>query len=52
MKRLQRTQIGRENKARKTETEGRKQGLLQKWLDREKQSSEEIPQNSKKKARS
>ena len=52
MKRLQRTQIGGENKARKTGTEGRKQGLLQKWLDREKQSSEEIPQNSKKKARS
>ena len=42
---------GGENKARKTGIEGRKQGLLKKWLDRDKQSSEEIPQSPKKKAK-
>ena len=49
MKRLQRTQIGGDNKARKTGTEGRKQGLLQKWLDREIQSSEETPRTLRRK---
>ena len=51
-KRLQRTQIGKELKARKTENEGRKHGLLEKWLEREKQGSENNSQSSRKKVRS
>ena len=47
-KRLQKTQIGKEFKARKTEIEGRKQGLMEKWLQREEKGSESFPQSSRK----
>ena len=49
MKRLQRTQTGRDSKARKTQCEGRKPGVLEKWLRQEK-DSEATPQSLKRKA--
>ena len=48
-KRLQGTQIGKEQKARKTEDEGRKQGLLEKWLRMEEQGSENNSRTLKRK---
>ena len=43
-KRLQETQYGKESKARKTpKTEGRKPGMLEKWIQREAQGSEDQP---------
>ena len=48
-KRLQKTQIGKDLKERKTQFEGRKQGLMEKWLQREVTGSESSSQSSEKK---